>query len=102
MQAKTTNPRFLALQSLLLVFREGRSLDHAFASVLVDTEEKRSAIATRTPIGRHGQPDEIAGAAVFFASDASRYVTGEVIAVDGGMARVGSAPRTAPKVPGTR
>ncbi len=37
MQAKTTNPRFLALQSLLLVFREGRSLDHAFASVLVDT-----------------------------------------------------------------
>ena len=37
MQAKTTNPRLLALQSLLLVFREGRSLDHAFASVLVDT-----------------------------------------------------------------
>lgn len=30
---------------------------------------------------------------VVFASDASRYVTGEVVAVDGGMARVGAAPR---------
>ena len=29
----------------------------------------------------------------FFAADASRYVTGEVVAVDGGMARVGAAPR---------
>ncbi len=42
---------------------------------------------------RWGDGDDIADVVVFFASDASRYVTGEVIAVDGGMARVGSAPR---------
>ena len=42
---------------------------------------------------RWGYGDDIADVVLFFASEASRYVTGEVIAVDGGMARVGSAPR---------
>ena len=42
---------------------------------------------------RWGYGDDVADVVLFFASDASRYVTGEVIAVDGGMARVGSAPR---------
>ena len=42
---------------------------------------------------RWGYGDDIADVVLFFASDASRYVTGEVIAVDGGMARVGSAAR---------
>jgi NAD(P)-dependent dehydrogenase (short-subunit alcohol dehydrogenase family) len=42
---------------------------------------------------RWGYGDDIADVVLFFASDASRYITGEVIAVDGGMAHVGSAPR---------
>ena len=42
---------------------------------------------------RWGYGDDEADVVLFFASDASRYVTGEVVAVDGGMARVGSAPR---------
>ncbi|MBS05163.1 MAG: hypothetical protein CMQ24_20995, partial [Gammaproteobacteria bacterium] len=42
---------------------------------------------------RWGDGDDIADVVLFFASDASRYMTGEVVAVDGGMARVGSAPR---------
>ena len=46
---------------------------------------------------RWGYGDDVADVVLFFASDASRYMTGEVVAVDGGMARVGSAPR--PKVP---
>ena len=42
---------------------------------------------------RWGYGDDVADVVLFFASDACRYVTGEVVAVDGGMARVGSAPR---------
>ena len=42
---------------------------------------------------RWGYGDDVADVVLFFASDASRYVTGEVVAVDGGMARVGAAPR---------
>lgn len=43
-------------------------------------------ILTRTPAGRFGTPDECAGAAVFLASDAARFVTGTALVVDGGYA----------------
>ena len=41
-------------------------------------------ILTRTPAGRWGVPDDVKGPAVFLASEASRFVTGQVLAVDGG------------------
>jgi 2-deoxy-D-gluconate 3-dehydrogenase len=44
------------------------------------------AVEARTPAGRWGQPEEIAGTAVFLASKASDFVTGEMIRVDGGYA----------------
>ncbi len=55
-----------------------------FSSVLWDGDKGRDFIA-RTPLGRLGESEDIAGAAVFLASNASRYITGQVIVVDGGM-----------------
>ncbi|GIK85267.1 MAG: gluconate 5-dehydrogenase [Betaproteobacteria bacterium] len=43
-------------------------------------------VARRTPAGRWGEPDEIAGAAVFLASSAADFVTGAILHVDGGFA----------------
>ena len=47
-------------------------------------EARNQAILARIPAGRWGQPSDIGGAAVFLASDASRYVHGHILAVDGG------------------
>ncbi|HXQ52648.1 MAG TPA: SDR family oxidoreductase [Stellaceae bacterium] len=43
-----------------------------------------AAIKAQTPMGRRGSPDELQGLAIYLASDASRYVTGQVFAHDGG------------------
>jgi gluconate 5-dehydrogenase len=51
-------------------------------SLLEKTQEK---VEKTTPMGRIGKPGELSGVAVFLASAASSYVTGQVLAVDGGM-----------------
>ena len=53
------------------------------APVFADPE-KAAAMAARTMIGRNGEPSDYAGVAVFLASDAAGYVTGQTIFVDGG------------------
>ena len=48
------------------------------------SEFRRNMLAHRIPIGRAGHVDDIASACLYLASDASRYVTGSTLAVDGG------------------
>ncbi|AUV80446.1 short-chain dehydrogenase [Salinigranum rubrum] len=54
------------------------------ADTYAEGTEKRARIDERAPIGRVAEREEMVGAAVFLGSDASSYVTGEVITVDGG------------------
>jgi gluconate 5-dehydrogenase len=55
-------------------------------AALTGDQEFSAWVARRTPAGRWGEPVEIAGAAVFLASAAADYVTGHLLAVDGGFA----------------
>ncbi|MEM9436008.1 MAG: SDR family oxidoreductase [Pseudomonadota bacterium] len=59
--------------------------DTPLNKALVDDPEFTAWIEKRTPAGRWGQLPELVGAAIFLASDASSYVNGTVVYVDGGM-----------------
>ena len=52
---------------------------------LIDDAEFNGWVCKRTPAGRWGEPHEIAGLAVFLASSASDYITGQTLVIDGGM-----------------
>lgn len=49
-----------------------------------ESDELRRRRGSVVPLGRTGQPDDVADAAVFLLSDAARYITGQVLGVDGG------------------
>jgi glucose 1-dehydrogenase len=61
----------------------GTILTDMARQVMTDDAARRK-ILSRTPLGRPGEPDEIAAVAVFLASDESSYVTGQTIYADGG------------------
>jgi 3-oxoacyl-[acyl-carrier protein] reductase len=48
--------------------------------------EAREALSKQIPLGSLGQPEDVANGALFLASPAARYITGQVLSVDGGMA----------------
>jgi NAD(P)-dependent dehydrogenase (short-subunit alcohol dehydrogenase family) len=60
-------------------------VDTKFASPVLKNDVLVDDIIKRTPMRRYGQPDEIAGAALYLASDAASYLTGQAIVIDGGM-----------------
>jgi gluconate 5-dehydrogenase len=53
--------------------------------VLLEDQKFDAMVRSRTPAGRWGQPSDLAGAAVFLASQASDYITGQIIYVEGGL-----------------
>ena len=55
-----------------------------FASAIVNNPMLRDHVVSRTPLARHAQPSEIAGAAIYLLSDASSFTTGTTLTVDGG------------------
>jgi NAD(P)-dependent dehydrogenase (short-subunit alcohol dehydrogenase family) len=65
---------------------------NAIAPGIIPTDLNRALLKSgrgkelllRTPMARFGTADEIAGAAVYFASDASGFTTGQIVPVDGG------------------
>jgi NAD(P)-dependent dehydrogenase (short-subunit alcohol dehydrogenase family) len=56
-----------------------------FAAAIVGNPEIVQRVVERTPLGRYAQPQEIAGGALFLASDAASFVTGHTLVVDGGL-----------------
>ena len=55
-----------------------------FHSAGLDQSEFRKTVESQTPLGRIAQPDDIAGAAVFFSSDEAGWVTGQSLILAGG------------------
>ena len=53
-------------------------------TALVEDKKFNKWVCERTPAGRWGEPDELSGTAVFLASEASSYINGQIIYVDGG------------------
>ena len=55
-----------------------------FARALWENPDNLKRSTSRTPLGRIGEPDEIAGAAILLASPAGKFITGQTIVIDGG------------------
>jgi len=60
-------------------------IDTPLASILVDNDQIRAMYDAAIPLGRVGKADEVASVVMFLCSDDARYVTGQALAIDGGL-----------------
>jgi NAD(P)-dependent dehydrogenase (short-subunit alcohol dehydrogenase family) len=60
-------------------------IDTRLASAILKNDELLQHVLARTPMKRYGTPDEIAGGALYLASDAASFLTGHTLVIDGGM-----------------
>jgi len=60
-------------------------VDTKFAAAVLKNDVLLEEVMRITPMKRYGQPDEIAGGALYLASDAASYLTGHTLVIDGGM-----------------
>ena len=79
--AKELGPRKIRVNSV----NPGMVITDGVVSAGFHESEFRTMLESQTPLGRVGQPDDIAPAAVFFASDDSKWITGETLLIAGGL-----------------
>jgi NAD(P)-dependent dehydrogenase (short-subunit alcohol dehydrogenase family) len=60
-------------------------IETRFSSAITTNETLAAEVIRKTPLGRVGTPDEIAGGALYLASDAAGFLTGHTLVIDGGM-----------------
>jgi NAD(P)-dependent dehydrogenase (short-subunit alcohol dehydrogenase family) len=79
----------LAAESITVNAIAPGPFDSKMMAFALNDPQTRAAIAGSVPLGRVGDPDDMAGTVIFLASRAGRYLTGAVIPVDGGLSTVG-------------
>ncbi len=78
----------LAAESITVNAIAPGPFDSKMMAFALDDPQTRAAIAGNVPLGRIGEPDDMAGTVIFLASRAGRYLTGAVIPVDGGLSTI--------------
>jgi 3-oxoacyl-[acyl-carrier protein] reductase len=79
--AKELGPRKIRVNAI----RPGMVMTEGVVTAGIHESDLRTMVESQTPRGRIGQPDDIAPAAVFFASDDSKWITGETLLIAGGL-----------------